>query len=59
MELREEQAGAEIVLDTVLGTVEEIESYLERRIRVLYAGPFAQALQANKVNLEFADYHSN
>jgi hypothetical protein len=42
--------GSEINLSVNIKTIEEILSYLEKRVQVLYAGAVAQALNKGKVD---------
>jgi hypothetical protein len=51
--LRGHQAEAEIVLNPRINDLEQLRSYLERRIQVLYAGSLAQALRSSSVNEDY------
>jgi hypothetical protein len=51
IKLKTSQAGAQVDLLPTFSTLANVQDYCERRIKVLYAGPCAEALNGGRVDL--------
>jgi hypothetical protein len=47
IELKEKSAGAQLELNVTHATLEDVATYIEKRIQVLYAGAIAECLNKN------------